>query len=211
MVIGNDFEKLSVNIDGVEFLGTEWNDLALVNSANYATKQLTRFTFFGTWQQAHARQTLCHYSFQFAVPQTLIDRVTNTAFDTNLQVDYQLGEALASTGGLEFEKIKLILGINQRQLEGVGEVFETALDQIWQQLNDLYAFKNCYGCLYADYSVYGQSSFGTMLCFVNQKHKYLAITSKAAYMALKDAVKQVQELYCCESYEIRKAGTGYRG
>ena len=44
-------------------------------------------------------------------------------------------------------------------------------------------FKNCYGCMYGDYSVYGQSGFGSMLCYVNQKDEYIKVRTKEDYLS----------------------------
>lgn len=89
--------------------------------------------------------------------------------------------------------------------------FEGLFDQIQQQFQGKYRFKNCYGCLYADYSVYGQAQMGTMGCFKLQKSNYLAVKNKDDYMQL-DAVEFcIQEIYCCEDYQIRDQNIGYRG
>jgi hypothetical protein len=65
--------------------------------------------------------------------------------------------------------------------------------------------------MYGDYSIYGQSSFGTMLCFVKQKDSYKGARNKHEYMELAGDYQQVQEIYCCDQYEIRTPGAGYRG
>jgi len=49
-----------------------------------------------------------------------------------------------------------------------------------------------------------------MLCFVKQKEKYKEVENKAEYTHLTN-YQQVQEIYCCSQYEIRKPGAGYRG
>ena len=65
--------------------------------------------------------------------------------------------------------------------------------------------------MYGDYSVYGQSSFGSMLCFKNQKEEYSKVRTKAEYLKLGAPERYVQEVYCCDHYEIRKKSVGYRG
>ncbi len=51
-----------------------------------------------------------------------------------------------------------------------------------------------------------------MLCFAAQKEKYKKVNNKQEYMDLEtDEAITVQEIYCCDQYEVRKAGAGYRG
>lgn len=67
-------------------------------------------------------------------------------------------------------------------------------------------------CAYSDYSVFGHGVFGGLACFRNNKHEYLAISNKSAFMKLWPThIEDVQETYCCSEFERRKPGTGYRG
>lgn len=73
-------------------------------------------------------------------------------------------------------------------------------------------FKNCYGCMYGDYSVYGQSGFGSMLCYVNQKDEYIKVRTKEDYLSkLNTNYKKLQEIFYCPKFELREKGIGYRG
>jgi hypothetical protein len=96
-------------------------------------------------------------------------------------------------------------------MQGKSGHIEGAFDVLREQLGDRYKFKNCYGCLYGDYSVYGSGAFGSMLCYVNQKNEYKKVKTKDEYMNLTNDFAIVQEIYCCDKFETRKAGTGYRG
>ena len=64
-------------------------------------------------------------------------------------------------GGIEFEKIYLTTKISDKVFESQGNLFETIFETIQNQFDGKYKFKNCFGCLYFDYSVYGQSVIGT--------------------------------------------------
>ncbi|MVT11307.1 DUF6304 family protein [Chitinophaga tropicalis] len=214
VTIENDFKTLHVDIDGVRFSGSEFSDLAIVDKANHPQKQLERFSFYPipVYNTDTIQETLCNCSFEFSINQVLIDRRKNTDIDARLSVNYSLGKARPQPqSGIESEKVQLTLFINEWQFSGEGDFFEVAFDQIKAQLTDRYSFKNCYGCLYGDYSYIGQSSFGTMQCYVNQKEAYLKVNSKDDYMDLPADYRQVQEIYCCDKFEIRKPGTGYRG
>ncbi len=214
IVIENDFENLYIEIDGVKFKGSEFSDLAIVDKLQYPKQQLERFTFWSIsiYNTDKIEECLCNCSFKFPITVTLIDKINNAERGNTLTIEYELGkERPKPMGGLDFEKVKLSLSIHQFEFVGTGDFFEIAFDEIQKQFDNKYCFKNCYGCMFGDYSVYGQSSFGTMLCFVRQKEKYKQVNSKQEYMELTDDYKRVQEIFCCDKYEIRKTGAGYRG
>ncbi|WP_411897543.1 DUF6304 family protein [Elizabethkingia occulta] len=213
VIVENDFKNLYTEIDGVKFSGSEFSDLSVDDKTKYTEQQLQRFT----WSKTHVynseivREELCNCTFEILVPQLIIDKTTGSEFYSDLKIEYLLGNA-EPDGGIEDERISVSLTIEGNLYIGIGDLMETALDDIHSQFGESYHFKNCYGCLYGDYSVYGQSAFGTMLCFAAQKEKYKKVTNKQEYMDLEtDGIITVQEIYCCSQYEIRRAGAGYRG
>jgi hypothetical protein len=128
-----------------------------------------------------------------------------------MQIEYLIGkESSKPRGGLESEEVNVTIKIGDKVYSESSDLIEIAFDKISRQIANKYKFRNCYGCMYGDYSVYGQSGFGTMLCFVGQKDKYLQVKDKSAYMNLDTTYSQVQEIYCCDSFEIREKGIGYR-
>lgn len=215
IIVENDFENLCTEIDGVKFSGSEFADLFIVDKSNYTSQQLKRFTFFSIpiLNKNIIEEALCSCIFEITIPQLIIDKTTYSEFYSDLKIEYLLGGVRPKPrGGLEDEKIKLSLKIEEKIYTGTSGFIEGAFDQIRNQFEDKYQFKNCYGCMFGDYSVYGQSGFGTMLCFVSEREKYKEVTNKWEYMELNtDKVTNVQEIYCCDNYEIRKTGAGYRG
>ena len=214
IVLENDFKMLSMEIDGVQFRGSEFSDMSIVNKPQYSDTQLKRFTFHSirVYQTNIIEESLCNCSFEIVVPQVIIDKLNQTEFYANLTIEYSLGNVRPEQGaGIEYENVKLTLTIGEKLYTGTGDCIEVAFDQIRDQIKDKFQFKNCYGCMYGDYSVYGQSSFGSMLCFLSQKEKYSKVTTKSEYLQLDKADRQVQEIYCCNQFEIRKYGAGYRG
>lgn len=215
IIIENDFENLYTEIDGVKFSGSEFSDFFIVDKAKYTNEQLERFTFVDTpiYKTDIVEEGLCNCIFEIIVPQLMIDKTACSEFYSDLKIEYLLGSVRPKTKGeLEDEKVKLSLTIEEKLYFGTSGFIEDAFDQIRNQFEDKYQFKNCYGCMFGDYSVFGQSSFGTMLCFISQKDRYKEVTNKAEYMELRtDEVTNVQEIYCCDNYEIRKNGAGYRG
>jgi hypothetical protein len=214
IIIENDFQNLSTEIDGVKFVGSEFSSMAIINKSIHSEEQLERFTLYPTsiFNTDIIEETLFNCSFEFSVSQTIIDKTKNIESIYPLTIEYTLGkERSKPKRGLEFEKVRLRLSIGQLEFEGTGDFFEIAFDQIQKQFDDKYCFKNCYGCMYGDYSYAGQSSFGTMHCYVDQRDNYLKVKNKSDYVNLPTDFQQVQEIYCCDKYEIRKKGTGYRG
>lgn len=216
IVITNDFEIVSCEIDGVKFAGREFSDFVLIDEANYTEEQLKRFSFY-TWQSPTTgliEGSLSNCSFTLIIPQIVIDKTKGIELCIDLHIDYLLGKQRPKPGGgLDEESVKLSMTIDGQNFggtEGFLEI-ERAFDQIKEEFDNQYHFKNCYGCMFGDYSVYGQSGFGTMLCFVHQKEAYSQTRGKTDYLGLTDEYDIVQEIYCCDNYEIRKAGVGYRG
>jgi len=212
--IENDFNMLSMELDGVEFRGPEFADICIVDKSKYSDTQLKRFTFLSmsVYQTNIIVESLCNCSFETVVPQVIIDKLNHSEFYADLMIEYSLGNVRPKPrGGLDHDQVKLTLTINDKLYSGTGGYMEEAFDHIRGQIADKYQLKNCYGCMYGDYSVYGQSSFGSMLCFLSQKEKYNKVTNKHEYMELDAADRHVQEIYCCDKYEIRKRGAGYRG
>lgn len=80
---------------------------------------------------------------------------------------------------------------------------EEALNDIQRQFNSMYYFKNCFNCSFGNYSVFGNSSFGDMRCFVTQEQKFLEVQNKKDFIELEDEAIQVQEIYCCEEFESK--------
>lgn len=205
----NDFDNLYFEIDGVKFEALEFGDFAIINKENYSDKQLERFTF--------SSKVICDYKMTIFIPQVIIDKVENKKITTNLVLEYDLGKPKLPRG---FDiKLKLNITIDGEKFEAVGSDYyiDDAFDQIVKQFGERYKFKNCYGCLYSDYSPYGQQGFGGMYCFVRRKEKYLNVNipkDSYKYNYFEECDNDydiVQETYCCDKYEIRKQGTGYRG
>ena len=214
IIITNDFKNLSTKIDDVEFKGSEFTALELVNKNAHSLKQLERFTLYATriYETEVFVEEICNCTFDFTVPQFIIDLQTQEHFIADLKLKYVIGKARPEpSGGVEFEKIYLTVKISDNLFESQGDNFESIFESIQNQFDGKYKLKNCFGCLYSDYSVSGQSSFGSMMCFINQKEKYLGVKSKTEYMDnLTNDYEVVQEIFYCDKFEIRQKGTGYR-
>lgn len=204
----NNFNNLYFEIYGVKFQALEFGDFEIVSKENYSDEQLERFTFSST--------VICNYKMTVFIPQVIIDNVENKTLTTNLTLEYDLGKPKLPRG-FDF-KLRLSITFDGQTFEGFSDYYiDYAFDQLIKQVGDRYKFKNCYGCLYSDYNPYGQAGFGGMYCLVKQKEKYLKVDipkNSYKYNYLEECENDydiVQETYCCDKYEIRKQGTGYRG
>ena len=211
--VENDFREITIQIDGVVFTGSEFDDLTVDDKAKYSAEQLARFTFLRTpiYQTDRFVETLCNCTIEVVIPQVIIDKLNTREFSSDLTVTTLLGSPRLEQGrGIDHESVTLSLTIAGATYTGTSSDFEGAFNGIDKQIKDHSHFKNCYGCLYSDYSVYGQSTFGSMLCFRNQKEAYSKVTAKAEYLKLDPPAGYVQETYCCDEFEIRKGNVGYR-
>jgi hypothetical protein len=210
----NGYNMLTVEIDGVEFCGLVLDDLSIDDKSKYTEAQLERFTFCRTpvYQSDRFVESLCNCSFEIVLPQVIIDKLNDVQITSDLTIGYALGKPRPQAGrGIEYEILTLTMEIAGKTYSGTGSDVEVCFDRIRDQISDKYQLKNCYGCQYGDYSVYGQSSFGSMLCFRNQKEQYSKVISKADYLQLGAPDAHVEETYCCDEFEPRKYGAGYRG
>lgn len=199
----NDFSGLALFINGIEFQGTEFSDLKLVDKALIDSLNKDLFTL-----DAYACLTNC--SFRINFPQRLVLN-SKDEHRIMLLLVYTLESDTQNTV-FNREEIALSFDLNGVEYLGKGDCFETVFLQLKKQLNEESYFKNCFGCLYGDYSCYGNSSFGTMYCFRESKERYKMAEGKTEYMNLWDAFPpiRVQEIDCCGDFEKRVDGIGYR-
>lgn len=210
IVVSNDFDVFSLEIDGVRFEGDSLDDLQIINKKNYTAEQLERLTLIN--------DTILDYTIFVNVPQMIINNADGAQLSTLMEIEWELVGLTENGKNIEYRQLKLRLIIGEELFEGTcKDYFDYALDQIIEQFNGRYSFKNCYGCLYSDYSPYGQNTFGGMYCFVRQKEDYLTIDIPAGsykynYMAhLTNDYSITQETYCCNHFKQRIKGTGHRG
>jgi hypothetical protein len=204
----NDFSQLSCVIDDVRFSGDEFTSLRYYMSHGYTDEQLSRFSFYN-----EPNEMLCDCTFIIEVPQILIDLGSRNEIPVIADVTYVVGKARShDTGGIASEAVTMTIPLDGTVYKGYGDSFEAAMHMLHTQWEGRYIFKNCFGCAFSDYSPAGNSSFGTMMCFLAQKDKYLAIDSKDAFLEeLTDDYEIVQEIFWCKYFEIRRKGAGYRG
>lgn len=207
IILYNDFKFFSFKIDNFSFIGSHLDGLELEGYDSYIKDQLKRFTFKPTKfdNSEEIAYELKDFVIDFAVPVTIINLKTKKTYPSNLQMKVEVSSDDCKTG------ISLTINNENKTHVGISGDFEGAAIQLNKQINGEFTIKSCFWCLYSDYWVAGNSFFGSMMCFVKHKDKYLNIKGKHEYIELPNDTPFVQEIYHCDSFEIRKPGTGYRG
>ena len=210
IVIYNNFKELSFELRGAKFKGISLDDFELITPDAYSKKELNQFSFNKFTNKKGDLYELFAYELQFSIPTVIFKVLEGIYLQNNLNLKITAGNP-AKNGGIDFLELKLSIQIHDELFEAQSDFFEPAAIQIQKQFKGKYKFKNCFGCNYSDYSVYGQGLFGTMFCFANQKSAYLKVKSKMDYMNLAPEKMTVQETFICEEFEFRGADVAYRG
>lgn len=199
--IRNDGKILQMNVRAVEFYGNSFDDFESKEKLTEDKMKLFSFDKFNC---------LCDCTIKCEIPIQIIS--SQFVIEANLLMKLVLGKA-NQKGWMDKENLSLKLKYGEEfQSKGKSGWFEDELLDIEKQLPDEHKLKNCFGCAFSDYSVYGHGFFGDMLCFRNIKDEYKKVFDKQAFMKIMDkAERTVQETYLCPEFEVRKAGTGYRG
>ncbi len=154
---------------------------------------------------------ICNCRLDFVMPLLLKDG--RMVVPASLTVSLALGKP-DHRNAIDAERYSASLAFRRetiRTTEPAGD-FEELLSTLARQLPEGMTFFNCFGCQYADYSVYGSGAFGDMMCFRNGKTRYNAVQTKLDYRRIQESFEQiVQEVYLCEEFEQRRPGAGYRG
>lgn len=207
---------LLLDIDGVLFKGSSFDDFEVINHDTYSSQQLERFTFneYPAYQSQAATYDLCNCKLDVEIPCIIIRKSNQEELPTLLHLSLELGPP-SKNNSIEYESAIFSLHLEQAYFQHEAAYFEDGLDGLKNAMGSNYHFKNCYGCLYADYSPYGLGFFNSLMCFKQQKAAYIKLCknfSKRDYFELIDkGFGLVQETYVCDSFESRPPQTGYRG
>lgn len=200
--IRNDGKTLRMNVRDVEFYGHSFDTFEIENGIS--EDRLALFSLSKT-------KDICNCTIECEIPiKVIADEID---LDARLFIKLELGR-VTEKGWVEKEDVFLKLKYQDFELDSQGKSgwFEDELLDIQKQLPIGHKLKNCFGCAFSDYSVYGHGLFGGMFCFRNIKDEYIKILDKKAFMnIMHNAEEKVQETYLCPEFEIRKANTGYRG
>lgn len=115
------------------------------------------------------------------------------------------------------QQFALVMEGRQFAAEHPDVMFETSLQSICKQISGSYYLCTCFGCIYSDYSPYGQGNLGNLCCFAANKHEYLKVYSKyegeyTIWDAFESGCIQCQETGICGEFAPRiDCLGGYRG
>ncbi|NER15064.1 hypothetical protein GWK08_16540 [Leptobacterium flavescens] len=210
IVIKNDFKYLSFELGSFRFEGTSFDDFELLDYDSYSKAELERFSLNKISSGQGFVYELCDCSITVYFPLFLRDVETKEVLQKELEMKVQIGKNIGN-GMIEDLQVSLNLNMFGKKFVAVDYDFEDAANEIQKQIAPRYRFNNCFGCNYSDYSPYGKTIFGDMLCFKNQKKEYVKVKNKLEFFKLNKADSFVQEIYCCEEFEIRRKNIGYRG
>ena len=154
------------------------------------------------------------------------DAELNIIFEYILEEDVfcddDMSDYAAMENAVECEYFALNIGDECYKSEIFSVEFEIALESICKQLSGKYYLCNCYGCMYSDYSPYGNGSIGGIFCFVDVAEIYLRVNGKySQYLedgqctiwdAFDAGGRQCYETEMCKQFKPRVGGLGgYRG
>jgi hypothetical protein len=199
--ICNDYKTLRMNIRGIGFSGSSFDNLHPGNETNIS--KLETFAF--------VQGILCDCKISYEMPIEII--AEENLIIGKLNVHIELGKPTV-LGGTNRGDIAIILSYDESSFRsnGTSEWFEDELLDIQNQLPENHKLKCCFGCAFSDYSVYGHSFYADMMCYINAKEDYKKVSDKRTYMEIMGInTENVQETYLCPKFEVRKAGAGYRG
>ena len=158
-VIRNDKTNLRMNVRGVEFLGKGFDDFRV--DEDLSKEHLASFTL-------DKYDELSDCLIECVIPVLIISNQKESEAKLCLKLEFgKVGEK----GWRDEGNLTLILEYQDRTFQSKGEIgwLEDSLVEIQKQLPEDHRFKNCFGCAFSDYSVYGHDFFGGMLCFRNKK------------------------------------------
>jgi len=193
----NDGQTLKLVVDNTKFTSRFFDDFEIENADN----KPARFSL-NHFKQLTSCRLLCRLPFML---------LKNDAdFETTLTINLELSTPTENDYNTNATFSLTIEG--KQIITNAVQDFESGLVQLEKQLPLNYKLKCCHSCAFADYGVYGQGLFGTMLCFKNIKEQYLKVSSKDSYMEImRKAAGGAQETFLCSEFLTRKKGSGYRG
>lgn len=176
-------------IQGHRFIGTDFSMLELEPS----DKPLKSSYF--TLNKSYS--DLTNFELIFEIEQHLM--VGEQQISVSITVDY------FCTDKEERTKFSMLWQGKTYQAKSDG-YFEDAFEQLERQLEGP-RFVHCLNCKYATYHPYGNSSFGCLLCFKQDKTAFTAAQDKFELLQLLERIKPVavQETHHCAEFDFCNA------
>lgn len=232
-------DSLTMTIDGIKFCGMSFSDFEVYdeNSIEDAKEKFKVLKWGGATQVGKTviKNRYVHwlqdYYLEVEIPVKLINIEDDSDISAIIHFAYQMKEDVEKSRSCYHLDNEVIYSNKVEciffQLEASGIVckceyldldFETSLLQICNKIKEKYLLKCCFGCLYADYSPYGNDEFATMLCYSSCADKYIQVSGKygddkgISIWEVYDDGEQKQETFLCKKFKPRiNCLGGYRG
>ena len=199
--IRNDGKLLSMDVRGITFSGSDFDDLEAPEGTDVSS--LPEFNL--------QSNCLCSCVIETQIP---VPAVSNDGIEDGLLlVRIELGD-LRPDGGLDAESVVLELQFDGNSIKsrGTSGWFEDELLDLQKQLPHGTFMKACINCDFSDYHPAGSGMSGCMACFRDNKEVYLSVKSKRDIFRIWETITEcVQETFVCPEFQRRQPGTGYRG
>lgn len=198
--IANDTYDLSFSIEGLKFTSIDLEEWTLVDENEYTEEQLDKFTL-GTYTSPQGvnlvtKHLLKDCEIHFSIPQQMLNKTTVKEANIDLNISITLNGSEA--------KVTLSLK-NENVNEEVKDIvdFDAGLKKINNSISKKIILFNCYNCRLSSYNIYGQSLFGSLLCYKKHKERFLKTKDKSDYLSVQNqGYDTVQETYCCEEFQL---------
>ena len=221
--VDEDYYCLRMIIDDIEFECSDFYEWEIINE-EYLEKANEKFNILKWGFKDCYTYNLQRYYLEVEIPINVIEIESGNNISAIIHFAFQLTENTQDFTGYYLDRQKIYsdglqciffkLELNDEVFESTDDNFylEINLSQICEKIRGKYLLKCCFGCLYSDYSPFGNSSFGDMLCFSNFAEKYMKVKGKddALWEILNDG-KKTQETHLCEKFKPRINFEGYRG
>lgn len=177
-------QPLRLCVDGVAFYGTGLDDWELSDTEDDASigSIMERFSLikYGSkekgyhyWLQSYRLRVMIPASVfsvtgQDEIPSEL-DIIYSNENRKHTRVIYRLDGEQIWPAETICESFALVIDGRCFEASHPSEIFESSLLSICGQIAGTYYLHNCFGCLYSDYSPYGQGNLGNLCCFVKNK------------------------------------------
>lgn len=229
--IVNHFSKenivysLCMQLGGILFQGMAFDDFEIIHTGDIETAN-REFSIFKWGETPKYHYELQRYKLEIKIPIKVIDIYSDKSLDAlihftvektedeekNSNCRTMLDEKRVFPDKISCLFFHLIIGDDIFETEHPNLDFETSLLQICKKIEYKYLIKCCFGCLYSDYSPYGNNHFATMLCYLSVSDKYVQVSDKDSYWNVYDSGEQKQETFLCDGFKPRvNCLGGYRG
>ena len=211
-IIKNNLKNFKLNINNINFI-SDYLDLWELSEKNIKKNTLPTINY----KKNHI--LLLYELIEITIPTKVFSLKENLLIKSEIKI--KLSQQI-NNNNIKIICKEFLLKINNEIFKAseLSEFFDISLNSICKQISGKYYLYNCFGCIYSDYSPYGNGNIGNMICFEKYKEKYLIVNGKYKsenYITIWDLfdnkdLKMCQETQICKKFKPRiNCIGGYRG